>query len=43
METQLSSRKSGQGCGSRVVSGGWSVVVVRIQCFSFGLRGEVIG
>jgi hypothetical protein len=26
--------------GSQSVRGGWTVVVVRIQCFDFGSRGE---
>jgi hypothetical protein len=30
MEIQLSSEKSDQGCGSRLVWGGWSAAVVQI-------------
>jgi hypothetical protein len=29
--------------GSQMVRGGWPVVVVRIQYFDFGLRGEATG
>jgi hypothetical protein len=29
--------------GSQAVRGGWAAVVVQIQCFDFGLRGEAMG
>jgi hypothetical protein len=29
--------------GSRAVRGRWTAVKIRIQCFSFGLRGEAMG
>jgi hypothetical protein len=36
METQLS-------CGSQTVRGGWSALVILIQYFGFGSRGNVMG
>jgi hypothetical protein len=50
METRLSGAKSSQvsydlfiavESESRMVWGGWPVAMMQIQCFSFGLRGEM--
>jgi hypothetical protein len=52
MEMLLSGGGSGRGRDnlfiamegeSRAIHGGWSVAVVRIQCFGFDWRGETTG
>jgi hypothetical protein len=52
METRLSGRRVSKieitffivvESESRMSRRGWPAVVVRIQCFSFGLRGEATG